>query len=156
LGVVDRDEQRRRRRLFGQHLERRQADQEELRGPTLRLAERRHDRIALGRGQVRQPVEQRLQELMESGECEAGLRLGSCRGQDAEPVGASGLTGFRQQGRLADPGIAADDQCVSPLADILRDTAKDAQLEVTAEQGHGCRQKGEGRSIRLRARRASG
>ena len=97
--------------------------------------ERDPQRVSLRAGQCLEPVEHRRAQLMQAGEGELHLGL------DARDPGDAALRGLLgdvlQQRRLADPGLAAQDQHRAlPRADALQQAVQHLALVAAALQ-HG-------------------
>jgi hypothetical protein len=111
LGVVHDHEERARLGCRGEHAQRRRADREAV--VLLRLAEpqRATQRLGLLGWDLRKVLEERSKQLEEAGELQLGLGLDAERAHDRHPLRL--LDGIFQQGRLADPGLAAHDEGVA-------------------------------------------
>ena len=113
--------------------QRRGADVEPARALCLGERQRAAQRIRLDRRQLRQPVEQGSQELVQARVRELRLGLDAERAHD---LGIAGLRdGVLEQRALADPGVAADDERAAPAAPRLLEHPIDpSALALTADE----------------------
>ncbi len=133
MRVVD---QTKHRALLGQLREEREAggeDEESFAGYAIVEAERASQRPLLRVRKLVQVLESRAQELMERGEWKLGLGLDAACAQDVHVERA--LTRIYEEGGLADPGLASDDDCPALRAPcpVEQDTDRGALL-VTPEE----------------------
>ena len=101
----------------------------------LRLGERERaaQRVRLHRRQLRQPVEQRADELVQARVRELRLRLDAERPYNPRGAGASNCV--LEQGALADPGLAADDERAAPAAlRLIEHPIDPSALALTADE----------------------
>ena len=131
--VVDHAEKRAVVLRSGEQTQSRRPDVEPARA--LRLGERKRaaQRIRLDRGQVWQPVEQGTHELVQGRVRELRLGLDAERAHD--PGSARPRDGVLEQGALADPGVAADDERAAPAAlRLLEQSIDRSALALTADE----------------------
>ena len=131
--VVDHAEERAVVPRGSEQAQRRGADVEPARALCLGERERAAQRIRLDRRQLRQPVEQGTHELVQARVRELRLGLDAERAHDPGIAGAR--DGVLEQGALADPGVAADDQRAAPAAPRLLEHSIDpSALALTADE----------------------
>ena len=132
--VVDHAEERAVVSRGGEQAQRRGADVEAA--GALRLGERQcaAQRVRLHRRQLRQPVEQRAHELVQARVRELRLGLDAERAHD--PRIARSRDGVLEQGALADPGVAADDEGGAPAASRPLEHSLDPSAFALAADEH--------------------
>ena len=101
--------------------------------PLLDEAERHAERRVLRLRQRLEPAEDRSKELVEAGERQVCLGPDAGRPEDSHPRGSGHLDGPFQQRRLADPGIAADQERSAAGRRLGDEAGDDPQLPVPAE-----------------------
>jgi hypothetical protein len=114
VGVVDHPENRLLLGHFGEKAEHAEADDESIRSRRFAQAERRRQRVTLRSGQPFEQMERRCAELVQAGVRELPLVFVARSSRDAESGGASDQV--VEQRRLADTGLATDDQHLAPAA----------------------------------------
>ena len=117
MRVVDHEEQRSLGCPFGDQPQRREADQEQVRSVALGNTERRLECLSLRVGKQIETTEQGEQELVQAREGERRLRERSRRGHDGRAPLSRPFPCSREQGRLADPRLTANDERAAPRAD---------------------------------------
>jgi hypothetical protein len=133
LRVLDEEEQRPLRLGLRQQPERRQSDQERIRG-VAGEADRRLEGAALRLGQAIARLEKREQQLVQPGEGESRLGRYARRGDHRHaPLACSHRSSLEQPG-LPDPGLAAHDERAAALPDPVDQVVKPSQLVVSAEK----------------------
>jgi len=142
LGVVDDAEQRALLGDAAQEAEHRQSDEESVGRLARRQAERDGERVPLRPRERVEAVEQRRAELMDPRERQLHLGLGARDLLDAERDRLPGRV--PQQRRLADPGLAADDDDpAAPVPGVPEQPVEQVALVGPAQEpgrrkgGHG-------------------
>jgi len=126
VGVVDDAHHGSLRRSVRQKHQDREADDEPVRGLTAGTPERRFQRLPLRLGQLFDAIQQRHEQLMQSGELQLELRLDAADAQELRARRAA--RGIVEQACLADPGRAAEDD--HPALTGTR--ARDERLKLPA------------------------
>ena len=133
LDVIGDDEDRRIRRGIGQECQRGDGDEEWVVGGVRCESECCRKCQPLGTGQSVQAAQDRPQELVEAGKRKVRLRPHPNGAQDSDPARSRRLDRPSEQGRLADPGIAADQERPTTLARPPDEVVDRLQLAVAAE-----------------------
>jgi hypothetical protein len=136
LGVVDQAQQRLLGPDLGQQAQRGEGDEEAVGSRTEGQAERDAEGGLLRLGKLREAAEQRRAELVQCRERQLHLGLDSGDAGDPEPRRLP--SAVLQDGRLADAGLAANDEdraLASP--DILQQPIEHLTLVGSAEQDRG-------------------
>jgi len=81
--------------------------------------------------------EERVQQLMQRGECEPRLGLHPGSGQDGKATLLRPHGGLRDQRRLPDASLTADDQRTTAVRDAFDQGAHTRQLLIPAEEQRG-------------------
>ena len=135
MGVLDDEERRGAHRGLGEEVEHRERDQEGLRAVAAPEADGRRERLAL---RVRQRVEAgegRLDELLEGCERHRGLGRDPGGAEYTEPAGRCRAGRGLDERRLADPGLAAEEQGGAAAVGGAREQYLDGrELALAAEQ----------------------
>ena len=134
--VLDHEQQRRARRDVAEQVERRERDQERVGRLGLRHAERGQQRVAPARRQRVRGAEHGAQQLVQAGEGEPRLRLHARGAQHAQALVLRYRDRARQQRRLADPGLPADDERTAAGPGPVQQRRDRVKLEVAPDQGH--------------------
>ena len=92
------------------------------------------ERPALRRRQLRQHLlDDAVEQIRQSGERQLLLGLGGPRSQHSQPLLAGGLHPCQPEGRLANSGVACENECTRPLARPLDEGVERRQLFVPAD-----------------------
>ena len=133
VGVVDHQPEGSGLRGPGEEGERRRGHGEPVDRAALAQGERDPERLRLGRRQVVEPREQRLEDPRQPRERQVVLGGGAEALQQAEPVRA--LPGVGEQGALADPGVPAQHQHpAASHAGTAEQRIEGALLVLTADE----------------------
>ncbi len=92
------------------------------------------ERPALRRRQLRQHLlDDAVEQIRQSGERQLLLGLGGPRSQHSQPLRAGGLHPCQPERRLANSGVACENECTRPLARLLDEGVERRQLFVPAD-----------------------
>ena len=120
-------------RFFGQEVQRPEADEEQVRGFRVGDAERGSERVALRIGQPIDSVEDRSEELVETGEREMALGLHARRPQDLHPAFSRGSLRFDEERGLPDAGRTTHEQRTTGAEEV----ADRVDLTLPTHEGWG-------------------
>ena len=134
MRVLDHEEKRRLGRPFCDQPQRREADQEQVGSVALGDPERRLERPSLRVGKEIETAEQGKQQLVKAREGEPRLGQRTRRGHDRDASVQRPFPCGREQGRLADSRLAANDERAAALLDSVDQRVELGQVSIASEE----------------------
>ena len=119
MEIIDRHQQRLAGRLRREQPQHPEPDEEQIASFVVLDAERGEKHGTLRTGELVEAPEKRAQQPMQPRIRQVGLDLGAGRRQDTEPLHRCLGAGSVEQGRLADPGLAAKNERAPLVAHLI-------------------------------------